>query len=237
LFGSKFPITTPVVGAYFFYNNRAFDGRNPAANAADDNAVAPDKYPSFAPVKPAAERVPANYTTYDKGINGIMLDVAGAAAGAPLTAADFKFEVEEGVRPTGRPVTRPAPAPSAITVRPGAGVNGSDRVTLTWPDGAIRNAWLLVTYLRAGPADRSMGFGNLAGNTVRLAYSGLSGAPRYVRVDALDLAAMRSRLNGATADLTNRYDHNRDGRVDVLDLAVIRFNLGAVLTMLADSGK
>jgi hypothetical protein len=44
--------------------------------------------------------VPANYTTYDKGINGIMLDVVGALSAGPLTEADFNFVVEQTVRRT-----------------------------------------------------------------------------------------------------------------------------------------
>ena len=30
---------------------------------------------------------------------------------------------------------------------PGAGVNGSDRITILWPDGTIRNTWLEVSVL------------------------------------------------------------------------------------------
>jgi hypothetical protein len=232
------PTTTPVVGGSFFYNNSAFDRRSPAANADDDRAVAPDKYPSVGGNEPSANAVPANYTTYDKGINGIMLDIVGAAAagaaGRPLTAADFNLVVERTVRRDGRLVTEtsPAPAPSAVRVRAGAGALGTDRVTLTWPDGAIRNAWLRVTYLRPDPAVRStLSFGNLVGNSAEWGFPSGPGARQYVRVNALDLAAMKSRVTGATADLANRYDHNRDGRVDLLDFAVVRSNVGAELRM------
>jgi hypothetical protein len=228
------PATTPVVAGWFFYNNSAYDFYNPAANSGDDRAVAPDKYPSVSRDRPATNAVPANYTTYDKGVNGIMLDVVGALSAGPLTEADFQFVVEQTVRREGRLVTqtRPAPPPSAITVRPRAGLVGTDRVTITWPDGAIRNAWLRVTFLRPDPAQPvSLSFGNLAGNSAGWGFPSGPGARMYVKVDAMDLAAMKSRLTGATADLANRYDHNRDGRVDLLDFATARANLGAALRM------
>jgi hypothetical protein len=224
-----------VVRGYFFYNNSAFDGHDPAANGADDNAIAPDKHPGISRSGPPTEALLANYTTYDKGINGIILDIAGAAAGAPLTAADFDFVMEEKVRQNGTVVnrTRPAPAPLAVSVRPGAGAGGTDRVTITWPDRAIRNGWLRVTYLRPDPTERvTLSFGNLVGNTADLGFPPLPGSRRLIRIDGADLAAMwRSHLTWATADLTNRYDHNRDGRVDLLDFAVVRSNLNALATM------
>jgi parallel beta-helix repeat protein len=224
------PTVTPVVGGSFFYNNSAFDGHDPSANAADDNAIAPGKYPLISLARVPWDRFPPNYTTYDKGINGIMIDVARAPAGDPPSVNDFEFVVDDTVRQGGVTRSRPAPAPSAFTVRPGAGVGGSDRVTITWPDRSIRNAWLRVRYLRAEPAGRvTLVFGNLAGNVAGSGYPPVR--YDYARVDAMDLAAIRSRLTGATADLTSRYDLNRDGRVDLLDFAVVRSNLGAVLQM------
>ena len=47
---------------------------------------------------------------------------------------------------------------------------------------------------------------------------------------------MRAHLTGATADLTNPYDLNRDGRVNSLDLAAVQSNLGSVLQMWQPSG-
>jgi hypothetical protein len=223
-----------IVRGWFFYNNSAFDGRDPAANAADDAAVAPDKTAATSLSFPAPTA--ANVTSYDKGINGVMLDVAGLPAGAEVTAADFQFLVmtSRGLRGTpGRPsvdTTNAAPRASAIVVRRGAGVGGSDRVTITWPDGAIRNAWLSVRYRAAdGVWQAPLLFGNLAGESfVDGTVAGSGG--RFFRVGAVDLAAvMRARAGGATASLDSRYDFNRDGRVDALDLAVARANLGAVL--------
>ena len=116
--------------------------------------------------------------------------------------------------------------PASVTVRPGAGANGSDRVTLLWPDGAIKNTWLQVTVKaneRTGLAAPDVFyFGNLAGETGDNAAA--------ARVSALDLAAVRRNLNAAST-LTGRTDFNRDGRVNALDLGTARGGLLGELQM------
>jgi hypothetical protein len=76
-----------VAARRIFYNNSVYDDFNAGANGTDFDAVAPDKRPLL-PGDGAATA--ANYTAYDKGINGIMLDLDGAWA-TELTAADFQF--------------------------------------------------------------------------------------------------------------------------------------------------
>ena len=63
---------------------------------------------------------------------------------AALTAADFQFKVGNDNNPA---AWTAAPAPASVTVRSGAGTNGSDRVTIIWADNAIENQWLQVTVL------------------------------------------------------------------------------------------
>ena len=87
-----------VVGRNIFYNRSGFDGNNAAANAADDAAIATDK----SALLPGAAATLANYTSYTRGINGIMVDVAG------------------------RPIRRASPRPTspsrwATTTRPAIG--------------------------------------------------------------------------------------------------------------------
>lgn len=74
-----------VVGRDVFYNNSYFDGRNPAADTSDDNAIATDKQ-ALLPGQTASF---TNYTSYSKGINGVMVDIAGLGSPLNLTAADF----------------------------------------------------------------------------------------------------------------------------------------------------
>ena len=64
-----------VVGRHVFYNNSVFDGFDQVANPSDDMAIAVDKQPWL------ADQVAtfANYTSYEHGLNGIMIDVRGLA--------------------------------------------------------------------------------------------------------------------------------------------------------------
>jgi hypothetical protein len=104
-------------------------------------------------------------------------------------------------------------------VRPGAGVGGTDRVTINWPDGAIVNKWLQVTVQRFAtrlPSADVFYFGNLAGETG----DGPAGATT-LSVTARDLALTRTALF-STAPVNNRFDFNRNGVVDVLDFTLAR---------------
>src|SRR5439155_1671010 len=129
-----------VVDRQVFYNNSAFDGRDVAANAADDKAIDTRKRALL----PGRRATFENVTGYSSGINGIMIDLAGLSAGAAgaITAADFDFKVGAGGNPGSWTA---APRPSAVLVRPGAGLGGAARVSITWPDRAVRNEWLQVT--------------------------------------------------------------------------------------------
>ena len=57
------------MGRFIFYNNSAWDG-DAGASADDDKAIAPDKVPLF----DGSNAIFANYTSYSRGINGIMTD-------------------------------------------------------------------------------------------------------------------------------------------------------------------
>jgi hypothetical protein len=197
-----------VVGRMLFYNNSNWD------TAGDDGAVATDKAARLPGQAPAF----ANASSFTKGINGIMLDVA-KLPGDTLSASDFTFKAGAD----GNPATwAAAPAPSSVTVRKGAGASGSDRVTLTWPDSAIRNQWLQVTLVVNDasnlPTQDVFYFGNLVGDT--------GNSP--LRVNALDVAGVKQSLN-RTALITGTADVNRDGRVNALDVAAVKQNLTKLL--------
>jgi ELWxxDGT repeat protein len=206
-----------VVGRHVFYNDSAFDGSNPAPNAADDDALATDK----TALRPGQAASFANVTGYTRGINGLMIDFSGDLPLTALAGIAATLELKAGA--TGDPSQwLDAPGPSQITIRKGAGVGGSDRVTLVWYDGSIRNAWLRVT-VRALPqsglsADDTFTFGNLVGET------GDSGA--NLTVSARDVLDTRLNRSPAAVGIGNRFDHNRDGSVNVLDYTVALRNLG-----------
>src|SRR5205085_3701389 len=131
-----------VVARYVFYNHSAFDHYSPGPAADDDGAVAPDK----AALVPGRPTTLDNVTNYARGINGMMIDVKGLRAAPSLS--DFGFDVNI---PDAPGAWLAAAAPSAVGLRAGAGDGGSDRVSLVWPDGAILDRWLRVTF-RASPA-------------------------------------------------------------------------------------
>jgi hypothetical protein len=138
------------------------------------------------------------------------------------------FDVATGSSLAG--VWAAAPAPT-VSVRRGAGVGGSDRVTLVWPDNAIRNTWLRMTVKGTantnGAARDVFYFGHLAGET------GDGGATTGAAVDVIDLAETRGAISRVPVPMTSRFDYNRDRRVNALDVILTRANHGALLPWLA----
>jgi ELWxxDGT repeat protein len=211
-----------VMGRYVFYNHSSYDGNDAGATPADDNAIATDKVALLA----TQDALPtfANVTSFDKGLNGVMIDIAGLPnePGDALTANDFNFNT---------PAT-----PVSVTVRRGAGVTGSDRVTLIWRDynpmdlsplpQAVANGWLIVTVKANGHTGLANSDSFIFGNLV--AETGDAGATPGWRVNALDVAAVKRDLNKATT-LATRTDFNRDGRVNALDVATVKKNLNHTL--------
>jgi ELWxxDGT repeat protein len=211
------PPAAEVVGRHLFYNRSAFDGRDPAANAADDGAVATDK----AALLPGHPVRFGNISSYSRGINGVMIDIRDLPDGiAAPSAAGFTFRTGNGPNPA---TWSAAPAPTAITRRNGAGVGGSDRITITWADGAIRNKWLEVTVNRAGTrlgVPDVFYFGSLLGDT------GESVTP--ARVEPGDEARVLRR-SFATAAVNSALDIDRDGKVNATDVLALRRNMNATL--------
>jgi len=207
----KLDVPPGVVGRHVFYNHSSFDGYHAAADAADDGAIATDK----AALLPGQAATFANVTSFAKGINGVMVDIAGLPEGVALTADDFE------IGGNGTP-------PATVSVRRGAGAGGSDRVTLTWPDYnpltdpptmAVGNGWLRVTVKANGrtglAAPDVFSFGNLIGEV------GDSSSAAGWRVNAIDLGAVKRALN-ASATITGTTDFNRDGRTNALDLGIAK---------------
>jgi hypothetical protein len=202
--------TRAAAGAFVFYNNSAFDGRDAAANAMDDSAIATDKIP----LRPGGTPTFANVTSYSRGLNGVMIDLAGAST-AGLN--DFTFRAGTGGDPSS---WAPAPPPQ-IAVRPGGGAGGSTRVTFTWPDGSVRNQWLQftvnpTTFTGLTAPDVYL-FGNLVGDS-----SGALGVDAHDVIDTL-------RSLGDAAGITSPFDFNRDRTIDARDYAIARAAFGRSL--------
>ncbi len=223
--GNPLPASQPDIGAHqvssaavsiraraVFYNRSAFDGYDAGPGLADDAAVAPDKQALL----PGQKASFANYTSYSRGINGLMIDVANIAD--TPTADDFEFLTgNSGSLST----WKPGPTPLSITLRRGAGLEDSDRVTLIFADNVICNTWLRVR-LKASPRTGLAGddvfyFGNAIGET------GNSDADAMVT--AADAVGIRGHQIGPLqppATLENVYDINRDRLVTASDAVLVR---------------
>ncbi|MCS6970902.1 MAG: hypothetical protein NZ552_07845, partial [Planctomycetes bacterium] len=189
------------------------DGNNPAANAQDDNAIATDKQPLL----PGATASFANYTSYSKGINGVMVDIS-RLAGVPQ-ASDFECRIGNSDALV-QWVTAPTPS---VSLRPGAGSGGTARVTLIWPDQAITNTWLRIAVLATSRTGLTQPFVVYIGNTV--GETGNSSTDAQVTVTD----QLRIRQNTTTvvnqAAITNVFDINRDRQVGALDVLLARQNV------------
>ncbi len=221
------PGVAEVAGRHIFYNDSTLDGNNPAANVADDAAIAADK----SALLPGQTATFANVTSYSAGINGIMVDLTGVHG--VLDANDFVFRIGTSSDTTH---WADAPEPKLIKVRHNQGTAGSDRVEIIWDRGAIQNVWLQVTVLangNTGLADPDVFyFGNRIGDTGNEA--------NRAQPQTIEALALINRLiagsGGLTAAQGDPDDFNRDGRITTADLLVV-FNAilsqGAPLEMIA----
>ena len=201
-----------IEGRHIFYNNSAWDGDGSALSAADDAAIAPDKTAFLASSGAAGF---SNYTSYDDGINGIMIDLdPGMAATGTVTLADFEFRFGNDNNPSGWAA---APAPT-MAVRAGAGVNGSDRYSFSWPDGTLTKGWLQVVVKANANTGIQMDdihyWGNAVGETLNMVGDTM--------VNAADVSGIVNNPTGfGFTTITDPYDVNRDKLVNAADISVV----------------
>ncbi|MFA6039220.1 MAG: type II secretion system protein [Candidatus Peribacteraceae bacterium] len=212
----KLPGETPRGGCkpqvayhHIFYNNSSYDGYDASPSPEDDAAIAPDKVVLL----PGETSSFVNYTNYEKGLNGIMVDLAFSPNPAGITAADFTFQQSFTWAVT--------MAPSSVTVREGAGVGGSDRVTIIWPDNVLQRKWVRVTVLATPNTGLEENEVHYWGNAIGEADVG--NEPLRYNVNYLDEEELRARVT-SSASITNKYDVNRDGVVDAVDELIAHNN-------------
>jgi ELWxxDGT repeat protein len=213
---------TSVVGRHVFYNNSFFDGNNAGANSADDAAIDTSK----SALLPGGTAGFANYTGYSRGLNGLMIDLANRAGGT-LTAADFAFKVGNNNNPASWATLATAPS---VSVRAGAGLGGSDRVTLIWPDGAIAKTWLQATVLATANTGLSSPdvfyFGNAVGEV------GNSTSNAIVTSADESLIRINFTTGFGTVPVTSPYDIDKNRFVQASDAALSRANQTTAFTAL-----
>jgi hypothetical protein len=218
--GSIVAQVSTTAGRHIFYNQSVWDGNSSAINAINDNlAIAPDKVP-YLPGGGVA--VAANITSFSRGINGIMIDLSSGVNHAGISAADFVFKVGNDNSPN---TWAAAPAPSAISVIPGGGVGGSDRVEITWATGVIKNQWLEVQVLATANTGLALADVHFWGN--KIADSASTSPPTLFETTSTDAAQVNATI-GAGKPITDLRDYNRDGAVTSTDAAIVNANIGAI---------
>ena len=213
-------VNAEVVSRHVFYNRSYFDGNNAVANASDDNAIDASKSALLPGSGPATF---PNYTSYSRGINGIMVDIDGLAH--TPNAGDFLFKVGNSNDPL---MWATAPGPQNIDVRPGAGDGDSDRVTIIWADNAIQKQWLQVTVLSDANGG-SLGlseedvfyFGNLPGD-----------ATGDGQVGGDDLLALEQGFEQTNATFAEG-DFDADGRAGCIDYLTLKRYCGETIALLS----
>lgn len=220
-----------VLNRRLFYNQSRYDDNTPGISASDDGAIASDKVALL----PGQTATFANVSSYTRGLNGILFDVA-ASVGS-LTAADFIFRVGNNNAPS---TWSAGPAPLSISVRAGAGVSGSDRVELVWANGAISKTWLEVVVLANENTRLSQlegypaGYGDVFYFGSALGNSGLGDSATQATVNVSDELGARNNPAAVHQNipLTNLFDYNRDGAVNTTDALAARNNATSAGTVL-----
>ena len=220
------------------YNNSFWDTSSEDDPDFDDkSAIAPDKVA----LRPGNTASFANYTSYDKGINGIMVDVAGLPPVVEPLDPDhyFQFKVGNDDDPANWSDIEAEDKPT-VDVREGQGIFASHRVTLIWTDyqadqhgvriAGIGKQWLQVTVLANGNTGLAepdvFYYGNAIGE------SGNSATD--ARVNAIDVVLARNNPRNLMDEVPRdfRYDYNRDRRVNATDMLLARENQTHLLNSL-----
>jgi GH35 family endo-1,4-beta-xylanase len=200
-----------VAGRFVFYNQSGFDGNRELTNSDDDQALAFDK----TALLPGQTATFDNYTSYVRGINGVIIDIAAVADPTALATSDFSLATGNGSLSTD---FSSYTGDFEVDIRVAAGIGGSDRVTITLPYQSIANIWLQVT-VKANEAtgldgDDVFYFGNAIAET--------NGG--NASVDSVDVIGTRANRTSPfnPPHIENHFDFNRDGTVDGVDVLIAR---------------
>ena len=211
---------TFAAGRSVFYNNAT--GENLSSAGAANNAIDPSKTVLRTP---GAISTFANYTNYSRGLNGLIVDIAGL----PTTVtnanmlASLLFAHWNAISAGGF-AALPVAAVPTVTILSNSGVGGSARIKITFPNNTLQNTWLRVTVLANTTTGLAVNdvfyFGNVIGEV------NAGNTQTRLRVNATDTGAVRSNQSTAanSASVTNIYDVNRDGRVNATDTGIVRSN-------------
>ncbi|MEM6979881.1 MAG: GEVED domain-containing protein, partial [Planctomycetota bacterium] len=210
-------ITPPaaVVGRHVFYNRSFFDGSSFSVPDGNNDSAAID--PTKSALLPGEVATAANYTNYARGINGIFIDVENLPG--DVTSEDFEFHTGNDNTPANWDRLT---APVSVEVFRGAGLDGSDRIRVTWEDNVIQRQWLQVTLkanVNTGLSSPDIHYwGNAIGDTYDSLFHTQSNATDQIRIRSNP----RNFLNAAAVD--DIFDINKDRFVNATDEILARNN-------------
>lgn len=210
---STFSLTAlvAVTNRRVFYNDSGYE-TNGGVNSALDGAKV-----LLRATNTAQQTTFANVSSYSRGINGVVLDVAGLA-NTTLTASDFVFRVAPpGASGNVTPSTwAAAPTPSVINVTPGNATTAA-RVRLEWLANQIQNTWLQIIVL----ANANTGLTNREVYYLGSALGEVDGAAPY-RVTTSDVGIVRAGVGNAVVSVDDARDIDKDRRITTTDVGYIR---------------
>jgi hypothetical protein len=212
----KYSAFVNITNRQVFYNGSQF------ASGGANVAAAPDPNKEIAQEGSQPQTLSfANLINTTRGINGLVLDVAGLVA-TTLSPLDFEFRMspqglfDEASPPPGSWVA--APLPSNIIVSAGTSTAPA-RVRLEWPDNVIRNRWLQLSVIantNTGLASKQVYYlghlqGEMNGQLISNAY--------FVSNSDLTMVAP---LGGGVMPVSELRDVNKDRFVSNADGIAIR---------------
>ncbi len=201
-----------IVNSRFFYNNSGYESTDGVSAALDSSR-------SFLrPGTTSATTSAANIINYTRGINGVVLDIAGLV-GTSLNASDFVFRVAPAeasgvVNPS---LWASAPVPTTIDVTPGTSTTAA-RVRLEWPDNAIENTWLQIIV----QANSNTGLVNREVYYLGHALGDVDRSSSPYRVSTGDVTLVRTSVGNAIVSVSDARDVDKDRRISTNDVSFVR---------------
>jgi hypothetical protein len=212
----------------FYKGSTGFDttGHAWTPNAfSDDNAVAIDK---TAYVSGAGTATFASVSSYFDGINGLMIDIAGAHN----TIVPGDFILRTGNNNTPSLWTTIPTASITVTTRSGATgsshLSGTDRIEITMANLLVKNKWLEVIFKGADRSDTNtlLATSDVFFYASSIGDDGIADGSVAFIVDPSDVLGARANQKGLINNIpiTNIYDYDRSHTVDPGDVLIARSN-------------
>ena len=170
----------------------------------------------------------SNVSNYSRGINGVVLNLAGLAS-TSLTAADFILRTSPaGAAGNVVPANWPtAPAPSAISVTPGTSTAPA-QIALEWADNTIQDTWLQIIVR----ANATTGLTSPAVYYLGSVPGDINGTSPYI-VTTADRTAVQQGISSAFVGINEIRDLNKDRHISAPDLSFVLQRVSAT-TRLSD---